>query len=97
MTNKFQEKKILAEVLNDLYEVIESKEKSVKQDYRKVGEKQATDWRTNELQWEDEEKTIPKMVPDYDYVEKTDAEFTEDDMLRLKVYQLMKTKLENMI
>jgi hypothetical protein len=97
MTNKFKEKQILAEVLSELFETVEIKEKSVRTDYKPVGEKQGTDWRTGELQWEDEEKTIPKMVPDYANVEKTAEEFTEEDKLRLKVYAFVKAQLEKMI
>ncbi len=97
MANKFKEKQILADVLNDLYEAVDTRERAVHLDYRVVGEVQATDWRTGELKWEDEEKTIPKMVPKYENVRKDESELTDDDRLKIKVYQYVKTQLEKMI
>ena len=97
MTNKFKEKQILAEILSDLYNSLEGKENDVRTEYKVVGQKQEKNWRTDELVWEDEEKTIPKMVPDWGRVDKTEDEYTEEDMLRLKVLQYVKTQLEKML
>ena len=99
MANKFQEKQILAEVLNDLYSMVESKEKSIHCEYKRVGKSdvQSKNWRTGELEWEDEEKTIPKMEDIWQDVPKSDDELTEDDLLRIKVYNYVKAQLEKMI
>lgn len=97
MTNKFKEVQIKAEILNELYELVESNERRYLADYTPVGEKQSVDWRTGELMWEDEEKTIPKMEKVWDYVEKDDEEITPEDRLRIKIYQQIKTQLEKMI
>ena len=97
MANKFEEKKILADILNDLYEEVERKEKSAYLSYKVVGEEQAKDWRSGELQWEDEEKTIPKMTSKWADVPKADDELTEEDKIKIKVCQHIKAQLEKMI
>jgi hypothetical protein len=97
MANKFKEKQILAEILSDLYEEVEQKEKSVRTNYTAIGEVQDKDWRSGELLWEDEEKTIPKMTKEWGYVDKDEEDLTEDDRIKLKVCQHIKSQLEKMI
>ena len=97
MTNKFKEKQFTAEILSDLYEEVESKERSIRTHYQPIGEVQDKDWRSGELLWEDEEKTIPKMVKDWGYVDKDEEEITEEDKMKLKVCQNIKSQLEKMI
>jgi len=97
MANKFKEKQILAELLNDLYVEIDSKEQSTRTEYRITGkeEEQAKDWRSGELLWEDEEKTIPKFKDKWENVPK--ESLSEDDEIRVKMCQYIKTQLEKMI
>lgn len=99
MANKFKEKQYVAELLDKLYREIEREEKDCVQDYRRVGttDVQETHWKTGELLWEDEEKTIPKMRDKWDYVQKSEEEMTEDDYAKLKACQYLKTQLEKMI
>ena len=98
MTNKFKEKQFTAEILNDLYNEVEEKERSIRTTYTRIGEKQDTDWRRGgELLWEDEEKTIPKMTDEWGYVDRDEEELTEEDRLKLKVCQNIKAHLEKMI
>ena len=97
MANKFKEKQFTAEILNDLYEEVESKERNIRTKYEPIGEKQEKDWRTGELKWEDEEQTIPKMTKEYGYVDKDEDELTEEDRMKLKVCQNIKAQLEKMI
>jgi hypothetical protein len=97
MANKFKEKQMLAENLNDLYSSVEDRERNVRNTYAPIGEEQETDWRTGELKWEDEEQTIPKMTKKWDYVPKNEEDFDEDDLIRLKVCQYIKSQLEKMI
>ena len=97
MANKFKEKQFLAEILSDLYNEVEQKEKCTRTNYVPVGEKQSKDWRSGELLWEDEEKTIPKMEKEWGYVDKDEEDLTDDDTLRIKVCQYVKTQLEKMI
>lgn len=97
MLTKFDERRIEAEILGELYRVVEEKESGAKRDYRKVGvsDEQDKDWRTGELLWEDEEKTIPKMRDKWDYVAK--EELTEEEELYLQVCHKIKSALEKMI
>ena len=97
MLTKFDEKRIEAEVLGDLYKQLEEKERATKRDYRKVGvyDEQDTNWKTGELLWEDEEKTIPKMKDRWDYVDK--EELTEEEELYLQVCRRIKSALEKMV
>lgn len=96
MANKFMERKIEAEILSEIYEELETKLKYATKRYECVGkeEEQARDWRTNELLWEDEEKTIPKYRDKYDYVTVLDSELTEEEKLRAKVIKSVMAKLE---
>lgn len=97
MTNKFKEKQILAELLDELYTTIDRKEQDARTEYKITGktETQAKDWRTGELRWEDEEKTIPKMEDKWETVPK--ESLSEDDEIRIKMCQHIKTQLEKMI
>ena len=99
MTNKFKEKQFTAEILSMLYERVEEYENSYKTEYQKIGEsdEQATNWKTGELVWEDEEKTIPVMKAIWDYVPKSAEDLSDDDKLRIKVCQQIKSQLEKMI
>ena len=99
MANKFQEKQILADVLNDLYNTVEQKEKQVHYEYKIVGKKdvQRRHWGTGELMWEDEEKTIPLMEDDWQNVPRAEEDLTEEDLLRIKVYKYVMAQLEKMI
>lgn len=97
MANKFKEKQILAEILNDLYNEVEMKEKSARSSYVPVGEVQDKDWRTGELKWEDEEHTIPKMTKEWGYIDKDEDDLTEEDRIRIKVCQHIKAQLEKML
>jgi hypothetical protein len=97
MLTKFDEKRIEAEILGELYKSIEEKEAGTKRDYRKIGvyDEQDKAWDTGELLWEDEEKTIPKMKAKWGYVDK--EELTEEDELYLQVYRKIKSALEKML
>ena len=95
--NKFEEKRIEAEVLSELYENVARKEQDVHEEYTVIGksEEQDKDWRTGDLLWEDEEKTIPKMKDKYGTVEKT--ELSEEDELKIRVYKRIMAALEKML
>lgn len=99
MTRKFKEKQYTAELLDKLYREIEAEEENCRQEYCKVGttDEQERHWKTGELLWEDEEKTIPKMKDQWDYVMKSEEELTEDDYAKMKACQYIKSMLEKMI
>jgi hypothetical protein len=98
--NTIREKRFALEYLEDIFNLLDGREHDVRYEYRKTGvdeTKQRTAWRTGELLWEDEEKTIPSYEPIYEDVLKTDEEMTEDDNLKLKVINNIKATLEKMI
>jgi len=68
------------EILKKISEAIKDFEKDTIMEYKVVGKEseQATDWRTGELKWEDEEKTIPYYRDKYDYVRLTEEEMTSE-------------------
>lgn len=96
MANKFEEKKIEAEALSELYDIMVRKEKEVHQEYKIVGklDEQATNWQ-GELLWEDAEHTIPKMRDKWDTVEK--EELSDMDNMKIAVYKRIMTALEKML
>ena len=99
MANKFKEKQYVAEILDKLYKEVEREEMDCGREYRKVGETDEQDrhWKTGELLWKDEEKTIPRMKEKWDYVEKSKEEMTEEDYAKLTACKYIKAQLEKMI
>lgn len=97
--NKFMEMKIKAEVLSDVYEMIfdEARRKCLRYEVVEENYQQATDWRTGELRWKDEEKTIPLMVDRYDFVEIPEEEMTEEEQVKKDVYDLVLKKIESLL
>lgn len=81
----FIEKRKRIEVLESLDKELDSILKNSLCDYKCIAEtvtdEQDRDWRTNELLWEDDEKTIPKMRVNrtYDYVQRPEEEITDED------------------
>jgi hypothetical protein len=97
--NKFMEAKIKAEVLCDVYEMIfdEARRRCMRYEIVEENYRQATDWRTGEPKWEDEEKTIPKMEDRYDFVEIPEEEMTEEEQIKRDVYDLILKKIETLL
>ena len=85
MANKFEKKRIEMGYLESVYSLLEDKLKDLMQ---------AKDWRTGELLWEDEEKTIPIYRDKYDCVEVFDDELDDEDRLRMSVLNELMAKLE---
>lgn len=92
--NVFQVNKVKMEILERLYASLLEMEKDAATDYRIVGkeDEQATDWRTDELLWEDEEKTIPKYRDKWDHVELTKEELDERPEARAKLAAIIEVK-----
>ena len=84
-TNVFMEKRKKIEVLESLNKELDNMLRNQMCDYQCIKETvtdvQDRHWRTDELLWEDEEKTIPKMKVnrEYDYVPRPAEELTEED------------------
>jgi hypothetical protein len=96
--NKFQLKKAEMEILEALNQVIEEKLRSARTNYSKTGKtKQETDWRSGELLWEDEEKTIPKMTDIWDYVDVPDDELTAEQVATIMACESLRKDLESLI
>lgn len=95
--NNIKVKRITLEYLERLFDNLEGYENDTKMEYAVVGkeDEQATDWRTDELLWEDEDKTIPRYRDKYDYVEK--KKLSDDDKIRLEAIATIKKALEKLI
>ena len=78
-----KEKKALLAKVEELVQSLERDREYYAQDYKPVAksDKQATHWKTGELLWEDEEKTIPKYEDIYDYVDK--EELDDEDKAKI--------------
>ena len=88
---------MLLEVLETLMDSIETMESDIKREWIYIGKdsEQSRNWKTDELEWEDEEKTIPRFKNKYDYVDK--EELSEDDIAKLKAIDKVKSTLEKLI
>lgn len=95
---KIQEKLEVTSLISSLATQVENEKSSVRKEYRDTGElKQSKNWRTDELLWEDEEHTIPKMEHVYAYVDKSDEELTEDDKIKLSACDYVLEQLLKLI
>lgn len=99
MANRFQTMKVQAEVLTKIDNLLEELIRDRTTDYRVVGKEteQAKDWRTGELKWEDDEKTIPYFKDKWDYVTKDEDEISEEDRIMIEVCKAFSKKLEKLI
>lgn len=86
MANEFKFKAKKAEILNELYDNLDSKLRDETKRYTNVGleDEQAKDWRTGELMWDDEEHTVPHYNPKYEYIDVPEDEMSEDQKARIK-------------
>ena len=83
MANKFETKRWQLEQYGEIYAWLEEQINSLSRDYRRLDEmEQDTRWNTTtkeyELLWEDEEKTIPKMINKWGYVDLTEDELSDE-------------------
>ena len=96
--NKFKAMQAKAEILDELYARVQEKHKDAFQEYRSTGEQeQCTDWRTDELLWEDEEKTIPKMRDVYGWFDIPENELTEERLAKIWACETLLEALEKML
>lgn len=92
--NKFNEKRILCEKLEEVNFFIEEKIHSIAYSYDIVGEYQREDWEGN-LLWEDEEQTIPKMSDKWDYIRK--EELSQEEEVEIESLRKIQQSLEKML
>jgi len=97
MAKRFTVMRKQAEVLERLEDVLNEiiRDKSMTWDVVGKEEEQARDWRTGELKWEDDEKTVPYFKDKWDYVPK--AELDEDDQITIDVCNGFLKKLDKLI
>ena len=95
--NAIKEKRMMLEVLEELMETLDTQEKNVRMELGVVGkeETQARNWKTDELVWDDDEKTIPHYNNKYDYIPK--QELSENDSTKLKAIEKIRATLEKMV
>lgn len=95
--NAIKEKRMMLEVLEELMETLDTQEKNVHMEWGIVGkeETQARNWKTDELVWDDDEKTIPHYNNKYDYTPK--EKLSEDDETKLKAIEKIRSVLEKMV
>lgn len=96
---KIQIKKAELEVYEALLNELDQLEKGTMTDFRIIGtsDEQETDWRTGELKWEDEEKTIPKYRSIWGDVELTEDEMSEERIAKRKAIASIRAAIEKMI
>lgn len=102
--NKFMVSRVKAEVLEDVYNYVQRAEEQVTKHFGPTGEKKQSE-RYNresgqyELQWEDEEETIPVMEDVWGDLEYTEEELEEMPEILAKkiVYQEILKNLEKML
>ena len=98
-TAKLAQKKAQLTIIEKLMDALNDLKKDTTQEYKVVGkeDKQATNWKTGELLWEDEEKTIPRYDNKWAYVEIPEEELTDEAKVTLQAIEEMKKKLDDMI
>ena len=97
--NRFDVISAKGDILKRIAEALSAFEKDTLYEYKCVGkeEEQARDWRTDELRWEDEEKTIPYYRDKYDYVKVSEAEMTDEKRAALVAVEEVKAYFDKII
>ena len=101
MATNFTELKMRVEILERLDDTLKAIERDVRMEWGVISEtitdEQATHYRTGELLWEDEEKTIPKykVHREYDYIPRT--EFDEESKIKLDQIESIRKALLKMV
>lgn len=99
MANRFAMMKAQAEVLEKLDNLLQDIIKDNSMSYEAIGKEkeQATDWRTGELKWEDEEKTIPYFKTVYGLVPIPEDELYEENKIIMEVCKKFSQKLDKLL
>lgn len=102
MATKFMEMKKRIEVLEVLDEKLADMEKELRQSFEVIFEEvtneQETHWKTGELLWEDEAKTIPKykVRREWGYVDRTEP-LDDEEEVKLRVIEEVRKALLKMV
>lgn len=94
-----EKKRAQLEVLERLFKELDSAEKEATMRYQKIGteDEQARHWRTGELLWADEEKTIPQYNEIWDYVKIPQDEIGEHELAKEAAINELRAVLEKLI
>lgn len=101
MEMNFTEIKKRIEILEKLDEVLKSIERDTRTEWGIVNEEvtdiQDTHWKTGELLWQDDEKTIPKFKVnrEWDYIPK--IELDDEDKMTLEQVEQIRKVLRKMV
>ena len=92
-------KKATIELITTLMETLDQEMKSATTDYRRIGKEteQAKDWKTGELLWEDDEKTVPKYEDKWGRVPLTEEEMTPDNYAKIDAINVVSEALANLV
>lgn len=95
----FQKKREMLNVMERLFKILDDEEEDLKQSYEVIGkeEEQATNWKTGELLFVDEEKTIPLYRDKYGYIDRKESDYTDIDFAKLDAIKTIKQALEELI
>ena len=103
MANVFMERRKRIEVLEELDKKLDDMLESQLCSYEVISEtptdEQDKDWRTEELLWEDDEKTIPKMKVnrEWGYVPRPEEKLTDEDRAFQKAVEEVRKVLLKML
>ena len=102
MATKFETKRWQLEEFGEIYNWLEEQINGFGRDYRRLDEmEQDTRWNSElheyELLWEDEEKTVPKMVNKWGYVDIPEDELTEEAKAKREACRAVMAFLEKNI
>lgn len=99
MNKDVKDKMAQLEIIGEMLDKLEAKKKEITTDFRIVGkeDEQATNWKTGELLWEDEEQTIPKMRDKWADVEIPEEEWTDEIVAKVNAITEIAEKLRKMI
>ena len=98
-TERIASKKAYLEVIETIARKLEDMREDAITDFRKVGksEKQATNWQTGELLWEDEAQTIPKYEDKWENVRLNDNELSLEQRAKLDAITEIEKALDKLI
>lgn len=99
MASRFATMKAQAEVLEKLDNFLNEIIRDYSMSYEVIGKQteQATDWRTGELKWEDEEHTIPYYANEYGYVPIPEDKLRDESRIVVDVCKRFSQRLDKLL
>lgn len=96
---KLKEKQEIIRILGRMYDILENEMRDAIYDYAEVGREtqQKKHWQTGELMWEDDEKTIPRFDPIYDWVKKNPEDISDRDRILISAIEKIESHLDKLL